>query len=317
MKQIDVFISYSRKDYRDEKKQVIKNNYVTTIKDELENNGLTCWFDEEGIYSSQAFARIIAENIQKAKVFLFISSENSNSSEWTCREIATAIMYNKPILPVKIDSTTYAQSIILYLSNLDYIDLPVNVEIGLDNILRAVEKIIRTEDTGASSIFKSPQYKDISIKDTLLNYFSTDESAASEENTYSAILRCYTKILSFNGVINRTVFCLYILSLIVLQCALFLLFFLLCHWNGLTIPSGIWRGTLYLIIPTTFLLSISAIWRRLRDAGNNGLSFVLSVILLILLVILPIDTPWLIIGLVFLVSSLLTIVYVLKKGKND
>lgn len=314
MKKFDVFISYSRKDYRDENKLLVKNNYVSFIKKKLEEKGLTCWLDEEGIYSSQAFARIIADNIQQAKVFLFISSKNSNSSEWTCREIATAIMYNKPIIPVKIDTTTYAQSIILYLSNLDYIDLTINVEVGLNNIVRAIERIAE-KTTKSVSTDNLPKYKAISIKDTLLTYVNSDDIVFSEENTFSAVLRCYAKILSFKGVLNRKVFLLYILSQIVVLTILFLLFFLLCHLYGVTVPPSIWVGTLMIIIPTTFFLSISAIWRRLHDTGSNGFSFLLCVILLILLAILPIEPLWIIIGLVFLVSSLLTIIYLLKDSK--
>lgn len=48
----DVFISYSRKDYVDEHKNVIPNNNdISKIKTALTEAGITYWFDEEGIYS--------------------------------------------------------------------------------------------------------------------------------------------------------------------------------------------------------------------------------------------------------------------------
>jgi hypothetical protein len=47
--QYDVFISYSRKDYVDDKKNIIPNNVVSKIKESLSDAGITYWFDEEGI----------------------------------------------------------------------------------------------------------------------------------------------------------------------------------------------------------------------------------------------------------------------------
>ena len=46
----DVFISYARKDYVDDKDKVIPGNKISKIKDLLTKNGITYWFDEEGIY---------------------------------------------------------------------------------------------------------------------------------------------------------------------------------------------------------------------------------------------------------------------------
>lgn len=46
----DVFISYSRKDYVDSKKQVLPNNVLSTIKELLKSHDISYWFDEDGIY---------------------------------------------------------------------------------------------------------------------------------------------------------------------------------------------------------------------------------------------------------------------------
>ena len=91
----DVFISYSRKDYVDENKQVIPGNVISRIKELFDANGISYWFDEDGVFSGDAFAPVIARNIKASKIFLFISSENSNASEWTSNEIATAHAYKK------------------------------------------------------------------------------------------------------------------------------------------------------------------------------------------------------------------------------
>ena len=111
----DVFISYSRKDYVDEHKNVIPGNEVSKIKEALTQAGITYWFDENGVYAGDEFARLIARNIKASKVFVFLSTVNSNESEWTADEISTAHMLKKKIIPVRIDDSVYHEDVILYL----------------------------------------------------------------------------------------------------------------------------------------------------------------------------------------------------------
>ena len=56
----DVFISYSRRDYVDENRQVIPGNVISKIKELFQANQITYWIDEEGISSGDAFATVIA-----------------------------------------------------------------------------------------------------------------------------------------------------------------------------------------------------------------------------------------------------------------
>ena len=118
----DVFISYSRKDYVDEKKNVIPGNEVYKIKEALTRAGITYWFDEEGIYSGQNFVEKIVTNIENAKIFLFLSTANSNESSWTCKEIASADEFKKHIIPVRIDSSPYNKKVLFRIADLDYIE---------------------------------------------------------------------------------------------------------------------------------------------------------------------------------------------------
>lgn len=119
--QHDVFISYSRRDYLDEKGNVKPGNIISKIKDVLKKNGITYWIDEDGINSGDEFARLIIKSIKDSKVFLFVSTENSNLSEWTRKEVASAISYKKKIIPFKYDDTPYNDSLLLYLADLDFI----------------------------------------------------------------------------------------------------------------------------------------------------------------------------------------------------
>ena len=141
----DVFISYSRKDYKTEDKQIIPDNIISKIKELFSTNSITYWIDEEGIFSGDAFTEAIARNIKSSKIFLFISSEHSNSSVWTSNEIATANAYKKKIIPFRIDNSTYNDSVIMYIASLDYIDYTSNPEKALQQLVLSIKNYIKKE----------------------------------------------------------------------------------------------------------------------------------------------------------------------------
>ena len=134
----DVFISYSRKDYVDSSKNPIPGNIVSSIRKALDSAGIKYWIDEEGVSGGDKFAPMIASKIKQCKVFLFLSSFNSNASEWTSNEIATAHAYGKKIIPVKVDDSIYNDSIILYIARLDFIDYAANPEVALSRICASI-----------------------------------------------------------------------------------------------------------------------------------------------------------------------------------
>ncbi len=141
----DVFISYSRKDYVDEHKQPIPSNVISKIRELFDANNISYWFDEQCVYSGDAFAPMIARNIKSAKIFLFISTENSNVAEWTSNEIATAHTYKKKIIPFRCDDSPYNDSVIMYIAKLDYIDYNVNPSKALSRLLTSVQNYLQTE----------------------------------------------------------------------------------------------------------------------------------------------------------------------------
>ena len=141
----DVFISYSHKDYIDENKQIIPGNIISKIKEVLEASNISYWFDENGLYSGDEFAPIIARNIKASKVFLFISSENSNASEWTSNEIATAHAYKKKIIPFRYDDSVYNDSVIIYVAKLNHIDYFSNPNKALTLLSSSIANYIKEE----------------------------------------------------------------------------------------------------------------------------------------------------------------------------
>lgn len=141
----DVFISYSRKDYVDSNKEVIPGNLISQIKKIFDDNGITYWFDEDGIFSGDAFAPVLARNIKSSSIFLFISSENSNASEWTSNEIATAHAYKKKIIPFRYDDSAYNESVIMYIAKLDYIEYYTNKSGSFGRLLSSVKSFLEKE----------------------------------------------------------------------------------------------------------------------------------------------------------------------------
>lgn len=137
-KELDVFISYSRKDYKNENGILIEGNVITELKACFEKNNITYWIDEEGIYSGKAFAKVIARNIKRCKIFVFVSSVSSNKSPWTSGEIATAVEYKKTIIPLRIDDSVYQEDVMIYLAKLDYIDYYANQEKGMRSLINAI-----------------------------------------------------------------------------------------------------------------------------------------------------------------------------------
>ena len=108
----DIFISYSRKDKK----------IVDTFVSRLQKEGFSIWIDRKGIESGDAFKSVIVKAISDSNVVLFFSSEASNQSKWTAKEIGLATEFSKPIIPIKLDSAKYGSEVMFDLVNLDYID---------------------------------------------------------------------------------------------------------------------------------------------------------------------------------------------------
>ena len=137
----DVFISYSRRDYVDESYNVIPGNAIAEIQNVFDENGITYWFDKDGIYSGQEFIEIITGAIAESKILIFISSKHSNESMWTAGEIFEALDGEKAIIPVKIDNSQYNKKFKLLIRPLDYIDYQENPQNALKDLLGAINKV--------------------------------------------------------------------------------------------------------------------------------------------------------------------------------
>ena len=130
-----VFISYSKRDYVGDDGNIIPGNVVDLICKALSDNDISYWIDREGLAPGVTYADTISKNIKECDTFLFLSTENANSSPWTLREISTAIDFGKTVLPVKLDQSRFADSVALYLASVQYIDWN---ELGVEESLHRI-----------------------------------------------------------------------------------------------------------------------------------------------------------------------------------
>lgn len=107
----DIFISYSRKD----------TEIVKAIYEWLEKAGYKCWLDVDGMFSGVSYKKVIVDAIKRSKVLLFMSSENSNKSRNVVSEVSIAVEYGKKIIPVRLDMSSYSESIEYDIINHDYV----------------------------------------------------------------------------------------------------------------------------------------------------------------------------------------------------
>lgn len=192
----DIFISYSRKD----------KDTVDTIVEKLKEQGFSVWIDTYGIESGEAFRGIIVDAIENAEIVLFFSSEASNSSEWTKKEIALAVSSKKYVIPIKLDTSKYNRSIRLDLIDLDYIDLtnPQNQKPYLDRLYRTIRKRLGIEDSVSKFSFSEESNREYPIPESgdqsfIKRYLQKVGKDWKERNICINILLCILIGLSMVG----------------------------------------------------------------------------------------------------------------------
>jgi len=141
----DVYICFSRRDYFDEQGNVIPGNEITKILQALDEAGISYWINKESISLGDGFIEETVRTIESSRIFLFLSTHNSNyNSKWIAREIAYTSELKKCIIPVRIDSSRYSNSILFYIVDLDRIDYYTNPEKGLVEMINAIKEQIKS-----------------------------------------------------------------------------------------------------------------------------------------------------------------------------
>lgn len=136
-----VFISYSRQNYIDENDNIIQGSSLLKIMQKLDEQGIDRWIDVEGKYAGHSFGPEIRSAILECDLLIFISSTESNQSEWTPSELYTAKKNHKLIIPVLIDDTEFAEDIEFYIpGHIDCVEFYKNEQSGLEKIVNNINK---------------------------------------------------------------------------------------------------------------------------------------------------------------------------------
>ena len=107
-----IFISYSSKD-------VSVANQVVAY---LENNGFQCWIAPRNITSGGDYTDMIDDAINSCRALVLIMSSKSIQSQWVKKELATAVSYNKTIIPFRINAVQLNSGWQFLLNNVQWID---------------------------------------------------------------------------------------------------------------------------------------------------------------------------------------------------
>ena len=111
-KAFDIFISYCWRD----------QNFALDLCRHLDSLKLNYFIDRNIINGGDDHKDTIIKALKRTKMVLFLSSEESNKSVYVRQEIANATEMRIPIIPLRIDLTPYADSILFDLINSLYID---------------------------------------------------------------------------------------------------------------------------------------------------------------------------------------------------
>lgn len=125
-----IFISYSHKD----KKTVEEKLHI------LQRNGFRLWYDS-GIKGGENWRKVLCEKIKFAKNVIVFSSENSVKSEDVKIELVTADIFEKKIINVYLDNSTFDGTIGRILHDLHAIN--ANNEKFEEQMINALDETTR------------------------------------------------------------------------------------------------------------------------------------------------------------------------------
>ena len=146
MDKFDVFISYARLDYVDEKTGTpFPGNPVSAIMEALDRAEISYWIDKKGIYSSERFDEVIPPAIRAARCFVYVSSERANASWATTSEVRVAHDHHKKIFPVKIDQAPYSEAVDFRIGNIEWLEYYRNPEGALDKLVASIRKVMEED----------------------------------------------------------------------------------------------------------------------------------------------------------------------------
>ncbi|MBP3762583.1 MAG: toll/interleukin-1 receptor domain-containing protein [Bacteroidales bacterium] len=131
-----IFISYSTLD----------RDIAYKIVQYLESNGHPCWIAPRNIASGMDYTDVINDAIQNCSALLLVFSEHSEKSQFVKKELATAVSYNKTILPFKISQVELKGGFLFMLTNVQWIDATSRPESKFPQIIDGLSGKMSADD---------------------------------------------------------------------------------------------------------------------------------------------------------------------------
>lgn len=141
-KKYNAFISYSRKDYLNKDNVPIADSAVGRIVNVLQQNGIEVWIDIHNHYAGEVFPKKLGKQIREADKIIFVSSINSNESDWVSKELNYAYQHKKTIIPIRIDETSFNEDFDILLAGIDYIDHYKNEEKAFEQLVQILNDTV-------------------------------------------------------------------------------------------------------------------------------------------------------------------------------
>ena len=169
MAKYDVFISYSRKN----------SDIVNLVARRLKKEGLNIWIDEDGIESGDLFKKVITTAIENSACLLFFSSEASNKSSWTSKEIGIAIYEGIPVIPVILDDSKYNPEIKFDLVNRDFVNMKEReyYDKSIARIIKSIHKLLSRQETEIHTSDNNETIDTVKVLHNIVNEPETPEAS--------------------------------------------------------------------------------------------------------------------------------------------
>jgi hypothetical protein len=108
-----VFISHSSADKK----------LVDKIVIQIEKRGIKCWISSRDIRPGRDYQQEIVSNLEQAKVFLLLFSQNASQSQEILKELSLGSKFKKPLIPARIEDIIPSGAFMYQLSNAQIFDL--------------------------------------------------------------------------------------------------------------------------------------------------------------------------------------------------
>ncbi len=159
----NIFISYA------------SENKDTAFKvvDKLEASAMNCFIAPRDIIAGMDYSSAIVAAIESCDVIVLIFSSNSDKSGYVLREINSAVLHNKVVIPFRIEDIVPSKSMEFYLGKTHWLDaFPEILDEHIKSLSKTINKICIKEDANSEKmiIYKGPTM--VRAKD--LNTFGYD-----------------------------------------------------------------------------------------------------------------------------------------------